>query len=262
MLRLTWAAVVLVGTGAMAGATDPLVAGHRAGYPLVSPPGWLGPGPAGHTPQPNYNDWQYYGVAGGPTINPGTGYRPLRYAPGYFGFPGAFNGFWTNGLSLYGPPTPTYAPTPGTFGNVDASRRFFDYPVLFPGYGPYRPALGVAGYYSPSPRHLPLSVSVHPPSVNVVPGPPAVGADGAPCIRLTVAVADPAADVWVQKVATTQRGVERTFESPPVEAGRRYEYEIVARWTEGGKDKAETRQVSATPGETVRVDFTRPADGR
>ena len=261
------AAAVLAASDAAA--TDPLITGYRTGWPLVSPPGWYGPGPRGHNPAPGYYDWQYYGVAGGPTISPGFAGRGHGFGPNYFGIPGAAGSFWTNGFSLYGPPIPTFAPTPGSFGNADISRAYFggQSPTL-PANGavvgivspnrrhPLQPALGWAGQFSPSPRHQPLTVSAYPPGVALVPGPAAVLTTGQPCVRLTVALPDPAAAVWVQNAATTQTGTERQFESPPLEAGREYEYELVARWTgPDGKPVAETRQVRATAGQTVRVSF-------
>ena len=113
-------------------ATEPLVYGYRTGWPLVSPPGWYGPGPAGpHSGRtsPVYSDWQYTGLTGGPGVNAGFGYRGYGgFGPRYFGVPGAAGSYWTNGPSLYGPPIPTYAPVPGTFGNADVSREFFNAP--------------------------------------------------------------------------------------------------------------------------------------
>lgn len=46
------------------------------------------------------------------------GFGP-RYG-GFYGYPGAFGSFWTNGQSLYGPPVATGAPIPGSFGGSDA----------------------------------------------------------------------------------------------------------------------------------------------
>ena len=70
------------------------------------------------------------------------GFGP-RYGGGYFGYPGAFGSFWTNGRSLYGPPVATGAPVPGSFGGSDAS-----YNTSSPGsYSPFfwNGTLGVAG---------------------------------------------------------------------------------------------------------------------
>lgn len=235
-------------------------------------PGWYGPGPAGRAGAPYYGDWGYYGLGGtGPGISPGytrPGYP--GFFPGYFGVPGAAGSVWTNGFSLYGPPIPTYVPTPGSFGNADISRAYTEYPrlpysavalgVVVPGKRhPLQPQTGWLGQYSPSPRHLPLSVSVYPPAIQVLDLPPATTAGGSPCVRLQIAVPDPSADVWIEKVATATRGEVRSFESGAVEPGKRYDYEVVARFTEAGEERAESRTVSVAAGQTVRVEFGRGA---
>ncbi len=50
------------------------------------------------------------------------GFGP-RYG-GFYGYPGAFGSFWTNGQSLYGPPVATGAPVPGSFGGSDARYNY------------------------------------------------------------------------------------------------------------------------------------------
>ncbi len=233
---------------------------------LVSPPGWFGPGPAWHKwnyPGPGLG-WTYYGVPDGPYVTVPPGERGVAVGGGYgygpWGVPSAAGSFWTNGLSLYGPPVPTYGPIPGVFGAGDANRLFFKNPppassVWF--------GLGWFGSRTPSPRHVPINVSVWPvvpPSVQAVPGPPVATPDGAPCIRLAVRLPDPNADLWVEKVQTAQKGVDRVFDSPPLEAGKEYRYELVARWTENGKPRAESRTAVGTAGQTISIDFTRPAE--
>lgn len=230
---------------------------------LVSPPGWFGPGPAWgrwNDPGPG-NGWNYYGVQDGPYVAAGAAPWGGRVwgGPGWrwFGPPGAFGSFWTNGRSLYGPPVPTYGPTPGVFGAADDDKRFFRNPPPTSG---FYMGLGWAGTRSPSPRYFTPNVSVHPapaPSVSVMQAPPAVTAEGSPCIRLAVKLPDPGADVWVEQVAMKQKGTDRVFESPPLTAGD-YKYTIVARWTADGRDKAESRVVVAKPGQTVQIDFNRP----
>ncbi len=229
---------------------------------LVSPPGWFGPGPAWHKwsdPGPGLG-WQYYGVSDGPYVTVPPNDRRASgavvgggYGYGPWGAPGAAGSFWTNGQSLYGPPVPTYGPIPGVFGASDAGRHFFKAPppasaVWF--------GLGWAGYRSPSPRHLPLTVSVDPPPA----APPAVPADGGACIRLAVRLPDPDADVWIENTPVTQKGADRLFESPPLAVGPTYRYEVVARWKENGRERAESRTITGAAGQTLTVDFTRPAE--
>lgn len=79
---------------------------------------------------------------------PGWGYYGLPYGPYAYGYPGAVGGFWTNGHSLYGPPVPTYGPTPGAFGGSDAHRGHSTY--------------GWLGTYNPSPRPAGLTVNGYP----------------------------------------------------------------------------------------------------
>src|SRR5262249_17537898 len=66
------------------------------------------------------------------------------------------------------------------------------------------------------------------------------------------------AEIFFDGTPTTQRGSERRFVSPPLEVGRKYDYDIRARWTENGRTVQETRKVSVSGGDTVRVDFLAP----
>lgn len=79
---------------------------------------------------------------------PGWGYYGLPYGPYAYGYPGAIGGSWTNGHTLYGPPVPTYGPTPGAFGGGDAHRGHSTY--------------GWLGSYNPSPRPSNLTVNGYP----------------------------------------------------------------------------------------------------
>jgi uncharacterized protein (TIGR03000 family) len=192
--------------------------------------------------------WSYYGLGGGPYIG---------YPWGWYGYPSAAFDSWTNGLSLYGPPVPVYGPIPGVFGNNDLVRRWQGWPSIgFP--------FGWFGMYSAWPRPRPLTVTVHPSAEsvpiapNVAPAPPAADptAPAAGALVLSVKVPQPAAEVFVDGVKTAQTGTERVFESPPLEAGKRYKYEVTAKWIEGGATREAKRAVVGTPGEVVRVDFT------
>lgn len=211
------------------------------GAGIVSRPAWIGPGPNfGRSPGPGAG-WSYTGVNGGPT----TAVIGPAYGFGGWGYPAAVGSFWTNGLSLYGPPVPTYAPVPGSFGGSDAHRFYMNPPVF--GFG-----LNAFGYRSPSPRLATPSVSVYPASAPVVvlPAPSSPG-----LCRMEVRLPDQDAEVWINRSKTKSSGLARTFESPELKDGAEYEYELVARWTVNGEKQAENRKVMVTAGKTVLVDF-------
>jgi uncharacterized protein (TIGR03000 family) len=63
------------------------------------------------------------------------------------------------------------------------------------------------------------------------------------------------AQIWFEGSKTGQHGDLRTFVSPPLEPGRKFGYDIRARWTEAGKEIDETQHVSVRAGEHVQVEF-------
>jgi uncharacterized protein (TIGR03000 family) len=249
----------LVGVAfAVAVATSSAVAQPRLSRgPLFDRPALTGPGPGWRDKQELAaavdasagQPWSYYGLSSGPRTSVGIGVWPGQF--GFGGWPAAGGGFWTNGLSLYGPPVPTYGPVPGTFGGGDA-HRFYSNPPLF-GFG-----LNYFGYRSPSPRLANPTVNVYPPGQEPPPhrlfrSPPS----NARCARVEVALPHPDADIWLNATAMKGTGTERAFESPELEAGKTYQYEVVARWRQDGREKAEARTLTVAPGQTVLADFTR-----
>ncbi len=74
---------------------------------------------------------------------------------------------------------------------------------------------------------------------------------------ISVTVPQPAAEVIIDGQKTTQTGTDRTFESPPLEAGKTYKYTITARWMMGGQVVEMTKDATGTAGEVVKVDFGR-----
>ena len=74
---------------------------------------------------------------------------------------------------------------------------------------------------------------------------------------ISVTVPQPAAEVFVDGKKTGQTGTDRTFESPPLEAGKMYKYTVTARWVAGGQVVETTKEVTGAAGEVVRVDFGR-----
>jgi uncharacterized protein (TIGR03000 family) len=66
------------------------------------------------------------------------------------------------------------------------------------------------------------------------------------------------AEVFFDGAATMQKGTERHFMTPALDAGKKFTYEVRARWTAGGKAVEITRTVEVTGGGKARVDFTEP----
>jgi uncharacterized protein (TIGR03000 family) len=63
------------------------------------------------------------------------------------------------------------------------------------------------------------------------------------------------AQLWFEGKATTSTGAVREFESPPLAPGRRYSYEVRARWNENGHEITQTQKVAVTAGARVNVEF-------
>ena len=174
----------------------------------------------GVTAGPGKEQW-HSGFPYGPTVAPGWGYYGLGGGP-FVGYPWGWPGYsaragqnWSNGLSLYGPPVPVYGPVPGIMGNGDLVRQWHDVPSMGIGYGWF-------GVYAASPRPRPLTVSAWPVIESLqdpelpVPITPKNGGS----LVLSVKVPQAAAEIWVDGVKTTQTGLDRLFESPPLEAGQ------------------------------------------
>jgi uncharacterized protein (TIGR03000 family) len=67
------------------------------------------------------------------------------------------------------------------------------------------------------------------------------------------------AEVWFGGTKTRQTGAVREFESPELMAGRKYTYEVLARWTQDGKEVSRTRSIEVSAGARKTVDFTKSA---
>jgi uncharacterized protein (TIGR03000 family) len=204
------------------------------GAPLVSAPGFVGPGPARKCAGVE-TGWSYYGLPSGPTTTIADS-RVGVWNWGWAGSPATLVGGWK--ASRYGPVVPSYTPIPA-LGGSDARSVFMDPPRF--GYG-----LSALGYRSASPRLATPSVSVQPP--------PAL--PSASCCRVDVRMPQADAELWVNRTKTNSGGVERTFETPELGDGKEYRYELVAKWTRNGEVVSDTRGVVVAGGRSVVVDFT------
>ena len=126
-------------------------------------------------------------------------------------------------------------------------------------YWPYYVAAGIAWgapFFGGSPTYysVPLfddapPVTYSPPQGILTPRP----------VMLTVLVPKADAEVMLGETATVSRGTERVFESPPLDPGTTYRYTVKARWMEDGKMVEQKRDVPVKAGESVKVDFKKPA---
>ena len=66
------------------------------------------------------------------------------------------------------------------------------------------------------------------------------------------------ARVWFDDAPTQQTGSVRIFDTPTLEPGRSYSYQVRAQWTENGREVMQTRVARVHPGDAVTVDFTTP----
>lgn len=169
--------------------------------------------------------------------------RPRPYpAYPYFGvFPFDYPGFYGNGMSMYGPPVPTYGPIPGTFGasdyRVNQNAPWLGFPGIYATWSPSRPLLG----RNREPGMLDgeairgavdndvLMVEVHVPLDNVI--------------------------VFINDKLTKQNGVVRYFASPPLKAEERFQYTVRAVWTIDGRRNDKSIVVEGKPGDRVVADF-------
>jgi uncharacterized protein (TIGR03000 family) len=78
--------------------------------------------------------------------------------------------------------------------------------------------------------------------------------------HITVRVPAPDTQVWFDDHRTQQGGIQRFFDSPPLESGT-YSYTIRAKWRQNGRDREQTRTVRIQAGQQVTVDFARANTG-
>ncbi|MGE3805558.1 MAG: TIGR03000 domain-containing protein [Gemmataceae bacterium] len=81
----------------------------------------------------------------------------------------------------------------------------------------------------------------------------------APTNAAYIEVSVPAtAEILFDGSKTTQTGTDRLFETPELEPGKEFEYEVTARWQQDGKPVEEKKAVTVRAGQRVRVDFSSP----
>jgi len=77
--------------------------------------------------------------------------------------------------------------------------------------------------------------------------------------RAHIALRVPAdAKVWFDGQATTQTGTLRQYDSPPLPPGKKFVYEVRARWMKDGKPIEEKRRIKVQARDWLRFDLTQP----
>jgi uncharacterized protein (TIGR03000 family) len=194
----------------------------------------------GYGPSYGYNYGSSpYGMGASTPI--GAGYNVSGYWPNTYGYGNYAS--WPNTYS-YNPAN--YGMSPYYYGNTMA----YGTPTYTGGTTVYSPSS-----YAMMPQNY---VSFYPP--NFPQGSPAVGSTtgfsqaNPNQAMIEVRVPDNA-QVWFDGDATQQRGADRLFSSPPLEPGKRYHYDVKARWHEGDRTVEKTRTVHVEAGKHVTVEF-------
>jgi uncharacterized protein (TIGR03000 family) len=78
-------------------------------------------------------------------------------------------------------------------------------------------------------------------------------------VNVTVLVPTADAQVWFENGATSQRGMERLFHSPPLAPNQTFTYSIKVRWIENGRTVDQERRVNVQAGQNVTVNFRESA---
>jgi uncharacterized protein (TIGR03000 family) len=67
------------------------------------------------------------------------------------------------------------------------------------------------------------------------------------------------ATVWFNGEQMKQGGTMRTYETPALDSGYTYRYDVKARWEQNGKPVERTQRIEVYPGGRITVDFNQPS---
>jgi uncharacterized protein (TIGR03000 family) len=65
----------------------------------------------------------------------------------------------------------------------------------------------------------------------------------------------PNAEIWFDGQKTNQKGVVRQFETPALDPGHDYTYEVRAQWNDSGRNVERTRHVTVHAGDRIGLNF-------
>lgn len=164
---------------------------------------------------------------------------------------------WELGGPLY---TSRFPYPPSYYGyNLDETNPGYFGGGRYREYYSYGRGFGLANFPDSLPGHIPPAylqayrIGYSPPIVVTAPVLVPVP-DGPDVARIDVRVPTDA-EVWIEGAATTQTGPERHFVSPPLLRGRRYAYQLRARWTEDGQPVEQTEDLVVRAGDHASARF-------
>jgi len=188
------------------------------------------------------------------TAGDASAQRRGMYRGGYYNGGYATPGYYSSGYNPYG--------YNGYYGNSSYYGNSYYTPYSTQSSNYYNPYYTTPNYYS-TPNYNYSTPNYTTPGVTIVPQ-TSVGVASASystsdtsqnVAYLTVMLPSADAEVWLGNSATTQKGMQRTFQSPALEPGRDYTYTVKARWTSEGKAVEQSRDVNVRAGQTSNVDF-------
>jgi uncharacterized protein (TIGR03000 family) len=168
--------------------------------------------------------------------------------PGYYYGAGWYGGYWP-AYSYWGN---AYSYYPSYWGSY-----YSYYPSYTSYYYPY--AYTYPTYYSYAPTYLTPQTVVAAPTTRDYRSfyPPETSASSPAGNEADVRVVTaPGAQLWFNGVLTTQAGDQRSFNTPDLQPGKTYSYEVKVRWMENGRPIERTRTVAVAAGQTVDLDLT------
>jgi uncharacterized protein (TIGR03000 family) len=197
-------------------------------------------------------------------------YGPYGYTPG------AYDGSsdssytpirWSGGSYDTDFGDPTYGPygyTPGAYDNASPTYRYtrsyrgsggsYDSDFGDPTYGPYGYTPGAYDNARPTSRYIPSYSYARPAArsarMQLQPVPSAD--DRTVQVRVRVPAG---AKLWFNGEATVQRGEVRHFESPALQPGESYYYDLRATWQKDGKTVERTRHLRVRAGDQISVNL-------
>jgi uncharacterized protein (TIGR03000 family) len=130
---------------------------------------------------------------------------------------------------------------------------YYPYGSYYPDYSYYQNY--DSGYYD---RYADQTPTYSDPNSAVTP-PSAANQTSDGAGHVTVGV-PPDALVWFDQKATKSTGAVREFETPPMNSGGQYTYQIKATWKQDGREVTQTQKVQLSAGAHVTVTFPLPQD--